>query len=116
MLNQKKANLDEIDIELIAQEMDRKDMEQFLYECFGKTHKLSEYISKGEKTIDDKHEKIRNKIKKEKVKKNYNDIYKEFVHTIRFSKDKLEKIYNYKLMKCFYSKDEIEKFKTKWSE
>ncbi|MBY8982035.1 MAG: hypothetical protein KGD57_03740, partial [Candidatus Lokiarchaeota archaeon] len=49
------VDLDEIDIELIAQELDKKEMEQFLYECFGKNHKFSGYILKEEKKIDYNH-------------------------------------------------------------
>ncbi len=51
VINQKKADLDEIDIELIAQELNNEEMEQFLYECFGKTHTLNEVILKEEKAI-----------------------------------------------------------------
>jgi hypothetical protein len=50
----------------------------------------------------------------EGIGKQYSDAYKEFIKSINFPRDYVEKMYKSRYVQHFYSEHEIEQFRTKW--
>ncbi|MBY9007898.1 MAG: helix-hairpin-helix domain-containing protein [Candidatus Lokiarchaeota archaeon] len=79
ILHKKDVKLDEIDLELIGQELNKEDMTQFIYECFGKDHTLEKLIYKDKKlsNIAPKKENRTNRSQKEDIIKKYTDFLED---------------------------------------
>ena len=48
--------------------------------------------------------------------KDYNDLYRQFIDEIRFPLDYIEKMYKSRYVQHFYSQQEIERFRMRWTD
>lgn len=48
------------------------------------------------------------------VNKHYSELYKEFKKEVMFEEDYLDKVYNSKYMRYFYTEDQLKSFRSKW--